>query len=146
MVRLLIGLKAGGWLTGLTVSPKLALTLAPLVSVTVSAPGFIPIDRKWKEGDTITLNLDMRGRLYQSGGNREYFAIARGLKRVEAGAQGEHKLLRGYLPVETYSAHLIAHKGLARAVDDFLEAEREAVTENIADLARHAPFRKNRPD
>ncbi|HKU55138.1 MAG TPA: GNAT family N-acetyltransferase [Rhizomicrobium sp.] len=70
------------------------------------------------------------------------FAIARGLKRVEAGAQGEHKLLRGYLPVETYSAHIIAHKGLARAVDDFLEAERAAVTENITELARHAPFRK----
>jgi len=74
------------------------------------------------------------------------FAIACGLKRVEAGAQGEHKLLRGYLPVQTYSAHLIAHKGLARAVDDFLDAERAAVAENIADLARHAPFKKNRPD
>jgi predicted N-acyltransferase len=61
------------------------------------------------------------------------FAIARGLKRVEAGAQGEHKLLRGYLPVETYSAHVIAHKGLARAV----------VAENIAELGRHAPFKKN---
>ncbi|HVW73854.1 MAG TPA: GNAT family N-acetyltransferase [Rhizomicrobium sp.] len=70
------------------------------------------------------------------------FAIARGLKRVEAGAQGEHKLLRGYLPVETYSAHMIAHKGLARAVDDFLEAERAVMTENMAELARHAPFRK----
>ncbi len=70
------------------------------------------------------------------------FAIARGLKKVEAGAQGEHKLLRGYLPVETYSAHLIAHKGLARAVDDFLEAERAAVAENMAELARHAPFKK----
>jgi predicted N-acyltransferase len=72
------------------------------------------------------------------------FAIARGLKRVEAGAQGEHKLLRGYLPVETYSAHVIAHKGLARAVDDFLEAERAAVTENIVELSRHAPFRKDK--
>ncbi len=51
-------------------------------------------------------------------------------------------MLRGYLPVETYSAHLIAHKGLARAVDDFLDAERAAVTENIEELARHAPFRK----
>jgi predicted N-acyltransferase len=71
------------------------------------------------------------------------FAIARGLKRVEAGAQGEHKLLRGYLPVETYSAHLIAHKGLARAVDDFLTIERAAVAENISELARHAPFKKN---
>lgn len=70
------------------------------------------------------------------------FAISRGLKKVEAGAQGEHKLLRGYLPVPTYSAHLIVHKGLARAVDDFLEAERAAVAENIAELAQHAPFRK----
>ncbi|MBW8709426.1 MAG: N-acetyltransferase [Alphaproteobacteria bacterium] len=70
------------------------------------------------------------------------FAIARDLKRVEAGAQGEHKLLRGYLPVQTYSAHVIAHKGLARAVDDFLEAERAAVAEHIAELARHAPFKK----
>ena len=71
------------------------------------------------------------------------FAIARGLSRVEAGAQGEHKLLRGYLPVPTYSAHLIAHKGLARAVDDFLAAEREVVAENIAELGRHAPFKKS---
>ena len=52
--------------------------------------------------------------------------------------------LRGYLPVETYSAHLIAHKGLSRAVDDFLEAERAAVAENISELARHAPFRKDK--
>jgi predicted N-acyltransferase len=71
------------------------------------------------------------------------FAIARGLKRVEAGAQGEHKLLRGYLPVETYSAHYIAHPGLRRAVDQFLDAERQAVQENMAELARHGPFRKS---
>jgi predicted N-acyltransferase len=72
------------------------------------------------------------------------FAIARGLKRVEAGAQGEHKLLRGYMPVETYSAHIIAHPGLRRAVDDFLDAERAAVSENITELARAAPFRKDK--
>ena len=70
------------------------------------------------------------------------FAIARGLKRVEAGAQGEHKLLRGYLPVPTYSAHLIAHPDLKQAVDRFLTAERAAVAENIAELSRYAPFRK----
>ena len=70
------------------------------------------------------------------------FAIARGLKRVEAGAQGEHKLLRGYLPVETYSAHVIAHKGLAQAVDNFLGVERAAMTEHMAELAAPAPFRK----
>ena len=56
------------------------------------------------------------------------FAIARGLSKVEAGAQGEHKLLRGYMPEETYSAHYIAHKGLRRAVDQFLVQEREAVS------------------
>jgi predicted N-acyltransferase len=70
------------------------------------------------------------------------FAIAHGMKRVEAGAQGEHKLLRGYLPVETYSAHLVAHPGLKRAVDQFLKAERAAVADNIAELAAFGPFRK----
>jgi predicted N-acyltransferase len=70
------------------------------------------------------------------------FAIARGLKRVEAGAQGEHKLLRGYMPVPTYSAHLIAHPGLSRAVDQFLDAERTVMAENMAELAQHGPFRK----
>jgi predicted N-acyltransferase len=70
------------------------------------------------------------------------FAIAQRLKRVEAGAQGEHKLLRGYLPVPTYSAHAIAHKGLARAVDDYLSVERVAVAEQMAELSAHAPFKK----
>ncbi len=70
------------------------------------------------------------------------FAIARGLKRVEAGAQGEHKLLRGYLPVETYSAHLVAHPGLSRAVDNFLGQERAAMREHMAELAKASPFRK----
>jgi predicted N-acyltransferase len=70
------------------------------------------------------------------------FAIARGLRKVEAGAQGEHKLLRGYLPTPTYSAHYIAHPGLRRAVDDYLRREREAVAEHIEDLTEHGPFRK----
>jgi uncharacterized protein len=70
------------------------------------------------------------------------FAIARNLAKVEAGAQGEHKLLRGYLPVPTYSAHYIAHPGLRRAVDDYLEREREAVAMHIEELAEHGPFRK----
>ncbi|MES2254404.1 MAG: GNAT family N-acetyltransferase [Pseudomonadota bacterium] len=72
------------------------------------------------------------------------FAIARGLSKVEAGAQGEHKLLRGYMPEETYSAHYIAHKGLRRAVDQFLVQEREAVSEHISELAEHGPFRKGK--
>ncbi len=73
------------------------------------------------------------------------FAIARGLKKVEAGAQGAHKLLRGYMPTTTYSAHYIAHPGLRRAVDDYLKREREAVAEHIEELAEHGPFRKAIP-
>jgi len=70
------------------------------------------------------------------------FAIAKGLKRVEAGAQGSHKLLRGYLPQATYSAHYIAHSGLRRAVADYLEGERAAVAEHMEVLATRTPFRK----
>ncbi len=72
------------------------------------------------------------------------FAIARGLSKVEAGAQGEHKLLRGYMPEKTYSAHYIAHKGLRRAVDQFLVQEREAVSEHISELAQQGPFRREK--
>ncbi|KZM50291.1 GNAT family N-acetyltransferase [Labrenzia sp. OB1] len=71
------------------------------------------------------------------------FAIAQGLKRVEAGAQGAHKLARGYLPATTYSAHWIAHEGLHDAIADFLEHERAAVEHENAALAEHAPFRKD---
>jgi predicted N-acyltransferase len=70
------------------------------------------------------------------------FAIARGLKKVEAGAQGAHKLLRGYMPVPTYSAHYIAHAGLRRAIADYLTRERQAVAEHIEELAEQAPYRK----
>jgi len=71
------------------------------------------------------------------------FAIARGLKRVEAGAQGAHKLARGYLPSTTYSAHWIAHEGLHDAVADFLEHERAAVERENEALSEHAPFKKD---
>jgi uncharacterized protein len=70
------------------------------------------------------------------------FAIAKGLRRVEAGAQGEHKLARGYMPVTTHSAHFITHPGLARAVADYLERERRDVEETGEFLAEHGPFRK----
>ena len=69
------------------------------------------------------------------------FAIAHGLKRVEAGAQGEHKIQRGYLPSPTYSVHFIAHAGLRRAVAEFLVHERADKLEQMADLAEYAPFR-----
>ncbi|HEY4266062.1 MAG TPA: GNAT family N-acetyltransferase [Micropepsaceae bacterium] len=70
------------------------------------------------------------------------FAISKGLARVEAGAQGGHKLLRGYLPKPTYSAHYIAHPGLRRAVADYLANEREAVAEHIEELMEQAPYKK----
>lgn len=70
------------------------------------------------------------------------FALAHGLTRVEAGAQGEHKLARGYAPVTTYSAHYIPHEGFRAAVADFIAREQEAVAQESAWLAGHAPFRK----
>ena len=71
------------------------------------------------------------------------FAIAHGLKRVEAGAQGAHKVARGYLPAATYSAHWIAHPGLRGAVADYLTRERNWVAQDIATVAEHSPFRAN---
>jgi predicted N-acyltransferase len=71
------------------------------------------------------------------------FAIAHGLTTVEAGAQGGHKLARGYGPVKTYSAHWIAHAGFRAAVADFLEREREAVDADMDFLKDRTPFRKD---
>jgi predicted N-acyltransferase len=74
------------------------------------------------------------------------FAIGRGLKRVEAGAQGEHKIARGYLPQTTYSAHYIADPGLRRAVREYLGRERLYVAEAVRELTDAAPFRKGTND
>jgi len=73
-------------------------------------------------------------------------AIARKLARVEAGAQGEHKLLRGYLPVTTHSAHYIADPALRRAIADYLGRERAYVETAGGKLAAAAPFRKDLQD
>ncbi|MEP2530221.1 GNAT family N-acetyltransferase [Shimia sp.] len=70
------------------------------------------------------------------------WAIAHGLDRVEAGAQGEHKLARGYLPVQTQSLHWIGDPGFAEAVGNYLTAERAAVTEEIEVMTAWGPFRK----
>ncbi|MGQ3296392.1 MAG: GNAT family N-acetyltransferase, partial [Shinella sp.] len=74
------------------------------------------------------------------------FAIAKGLARVEAGAQGEHKLARGYLPATVHSAHYITHPGLRRAVADYLERERRDVEMTGEYLAEHGPFRRGEPN
>ncbi|MDQ1900734.1 GNAT family N-acetyltransferase [Paracoccus sp. WLY502] len=69
-------------------------------------------------------------------------AIKQGLSRVEAGAQGEHKLARGYEPVATHSLHWVADEGFQRALADYLDREREAMGEEIDALADFTPFRK----
>ncbi|RKE96745.1 GNAT family N-acetyltransferase [Sulfitobacter guttiformis] len=69
-------------------------------------------------------------------------AITMGLGTVEAGAQGEHKLARGYLPTPTWSLHWMRDAGFARAVGDYLEAERAAVDEEIEVLTEYGPFKK----
>jgi uncharacterized protein len=71
------------------------------------------------------------------------YAITHGLKRVEAGAQGEHKLARGYLPHTTYSAHFVANPDLRRAIADYLARERVYVQAAAEELAAAAPFRKD---
>jgi uncharacterized protein len=74
------------------------------------------------------------------------FALSRGLRRIEAGAQGEHKLARGYRPALTYSAHEFADARLARAIADYLGHERAAVERTIAHYEGHAPFRRGDGD
>jgi hypothetical protein len=71
------------------------------------------------------------------------FAIERGLARVEAGAQGEHKLARGYEPVTTRSLHWIAHPGLRDALEGYLARERAAVADASRELAAFTPFRRD---
>ncbi len=70
------------------------------------------------------------------------YAIAHGMKKVEAGAQGEHKLARGYLPVPTHSLHWFGDAGFKDAVARYLQAERDAVDHEIEVLTSYGPFRK----
>jgi len=70
------------------------------------------------------------------------YALAHGLSRVEAGAQGAHKLARGYMPTTTYSAHFIANASFRNAIDRYLVQERAAVAHENAALAEHAPFKR----
>ena len=70
------------------------------------------------------------------------FAIRRRLQLFEGGAQGEHKLFRGLLPVETYSAHWLAHPRFARAIETFLEREGAGIDRYVNELCEHSPFKK----
>ncbi len=71
------------------------------------------------------------------------YAIAHKVPRVEAGAQGEHKIARGYMPITTYSAHYIADPALRRAIADYLKRERAYIAAAGTELATLTPFRKN---
>ena len=73
------------------------------------------------------------------------FAIEHGLARVEAGAQGPHKIARGYTPTPTYSAHWIRDSNFRDAVANFLDRERTLMHAEMAALAHHAPYRKDNP-
>ncbi|MDA9362007.1 GNAT family N-acetyltransferase, partial [Ascidiaceihabitans sp.] len=69
-------------------------------------------------------------------------AIDDGLERVEAGAQGQHKLARGYLPTQTHSLHWVRDAGFGEAIGSYLKAEREAVEEDIEILTQYGPFKR----
>ena len=71
------------------------------------------------------------------------YAIEHGLSTVEAGAQGQHKLARGYEPTTTHSAHFITHPGLRRAIEDYLESERADIERVGEVLSEHTPFKKS---
>jgi predicted N-acyltransferase len=71
------------------------------------------------------------------------FCIERGIALFEGGAQGEHKLARGFLPVETWSAHWLAHPQFATAVERFLEREGAGIGRYIDELNEHAPFKRD---
>jgi len=70
------------------------------------------------------------------------FCIARNIKTFEGGAQGEHKLARGFLPVTTRSAHWLAHPQFARAVEDYLQRESDAISEYVDELKERSPFKQ----
>jgi uncharacterized protein len=71
------------------------------------------------------------------------YAIAQGLSCFDAGAQGEHKVLRGFEPIETHSFHSIAHEGFKGAIEDFCQQESRNMSRYMAELAKHLPYKNN---
>jgi len=69
------------------------------------------------------------------------YAITEGLRSFEGGAQGEHKLFRGLMPIETLSAHWLTHPAFAQAIEDYLARERRGITHYVNELAEHSPFK-----
>ena len=116
-----------------------------------------------RDGEPVAASFAMRGgdRLYgRYWGSMDYvpglhfetcyyqpieFAIANGLQWFEGGAQGEHKMARGLLPVETFSVHWLSHPAFANAVEDFLDRERRGMSRYLDELAERTPFRTEEP-
>jgi predicted N-acyltransferase len=71
------------------------------------------------------------------------FCIREGLQTFEPGTQGEHKIARGFVPTETWSAHWLSHPQFARAIDEYLSREREHIEQYIDVAAEHVPYRSN---
>ena len=72
------------------------------------------------------------------------YAIAGRFERFEGGAQGEHKLFRGLLPVETHSAHWLAHPAFASAIEDYLRRETTGIARYVDELNEHSPFKEDK--
>ena len=127
------------------------------IGATLPAEVLLVLARQGEQYVAGTFNLVGRRRLYgRHWGSRAFFpglhfelcyyrlieqCIERGLEVFEAGAQGEHKVARGFLPVPTYSAHWIQHPGFRSAVADFVGRERRAVEEYMAAVLEHSPYR-----
>jgi predicted N-acyltransferase len=126
---------------GATLSPHAAMVIAeragrPIASALFLADRTTLYGRYWGATEQLPL-LHFECCYYQA---IEY-AIARGLQVFEGGAQGEHKLFRGLLPIEAFSAHWLAHPKFARAVESFLEREAAGITRYVNELCDHSPFK-----
>jgi predicted N-acyltransferase len=139
-------------------SPYLTRRFFDLIGATL--PDHVVLMLAEKDGSPVAGALNLRGRDAIFGRNwgclADYrflhfelcyyqaidYAITHGLARVEAGAQGEHKIQRGYLPVETHSAHWIADPAFRDAVAEFLKRETRVLEHEMAELADYGPFRQ----
>ncbi|PKF48684.1 hypothetical protein AT251_24310 [Enterovibrio nigricans] len=70
------------------------------------------------------------------------YCIQHGLTRFDAGAQGEHKLLRGFEPIVTYSSHFLQHQGFHQAIADYLQREHKLIEDYVEDAIAHLPYRQ----
>jgi predicted N-acyltransferase len=126
---------------GATLPQHVAMVLAeresqPIAAALFLADGVALYGRYWGAVEHVPL-LHFECCYYQA---IEY-AISRGLQSFEGGAQGEHKLFRGLLPIETLSAHWLAHAKFARAVENFLEREGAGIARYVDELCDHSPFK-----